>query len=167
MPKAASIFFGGGTHTDLYSTQCSSHTCHAQSIESIPLYTSRRHNKVCELGLKSHSMPTPRSTTTVILRKRKRRSTSDNLVLHCSTSPSPGCEVSESEYGPASFPAEKSVYVPVASSSQPSSSTVDRRYKCTFESCAKAYTKPARLIEHQRTHTGDVCTRLLRETSLH
>ncbi len=29
-----------------------------------------------------------------------------------------------------------------------------KRYKCTFAGCNKAYTKPSRLDEHERTHTG-------------
>ncbi|KIM33755.1 hypothetical protein M408DRAFT_60486 [Serendipita vermifera MAFF 305830] len=29
------------------------------------------------------------------------------------------------------------------------------KYKCTFEGCQKAYTKPARLEEHKRSHTGE------------
>jgi hypothetical protein len=32
-----------------------------------------------------------------------------------------------------------------------------RRYKCTHDGCDKAYTKPSRLEEHERTHTGEVC----------
>ncbi|KAI0265917.1 hypothetical protein BC834DRAFT_157744 [Gloeopeniophorella convolvens] len=48
-----------------------------------------------------------------------------------------------------------------------------RIYQCTFERCDKSYTKPSRLEEHERSHTGDrpfVCTKCdksyLRETHL-
>jgi hypothetical protein len=30
------------------------------------------------------------------------------------------------------------------------------QYKCTFSGCEKAYTKPCRLEEHERSHTGEV-----------
>jgi hypothetical protein len=40
--------------------------------------------------------------------------------------------------------------------SRPPSRT-ERRFKCTFEGCDKAYTKPSRLAEHELTHTGEVC----------
>lgn len=31
-----------------------------------------------------------------------------------------------------------------------------RRYRCVFQGCDKSYTKPCRLEEHERTHTGEV-----------
>ena len=31
-----------------------------------------------------------------------------------------------------------------------------RIYKCTFEGCDKSYSKPSRLEEHERSHTGHV-----------
>lgn len=31
-----------------------------------------------------------------------------------------------------------------------------KRYRCTFKGCDKAYTKPSRLQEHERSHTGEV-----------
>lgn len=36
------------------------------------------------------------------------------------------------------------------------SASTKRRYKCTHDGCDKAYTKPSRLEEHERTHTGEV-----------
>ena len=31
-----------------------------------------------------------------------------------------------------------------------------KRYHCAYEGCDKAYSKPSRLEEHERSHTGDV-----------
>jgi len=31
-----------------------------------------------------------------------------------------------------------------------------KHYHCTYEGCDKAYSKPSRLEEHERSHTGDV-----------
>jgi hypothetical protein len=33
-----------------------------------------------------------------------------------------------------------------------------RKYKCNYTNCNKSYTKPARLREHERSHTGEACT---------
>ena len=35
-----------------------------------------------------------------------------------------------------------------------------KKYSCTYSSCSKSYTKPSRLTEHERSHTGQV--RILR-----
>lgn len=34
-------------------------------------------------------------------------------------------------------------------------SRTERRFACTHPGCEKAYTKPSRLVEHERTHTGE------------
>ncbi|XP_006460868.1 hypothetical protein AGABI2DRAFT_204147 [Agaricus bisporus var. bisporus H97] len=54
---------------------------------------------------------------------------------------------------------------------QPSS---EKRYQCTYKGCNKAYSKPSRLAEHERSHTGErpfrceICNKsYLRETHLH
>lgn len=40
----------------------------------------------------------------------------------------------------------------------PGSQSPNRRlYHCTQQNCTKSYTKPSRLAEHQRSHTGEVC----------
>ena len=50
----------------------------------------------------------------------------------------------------------------LASSPEPTASEHDdvvpvkRPYQCTYPGCSKAYTKPSRLQEHQRSHTGEV-----------
>ncbi|KAI0043129.1 hypothetical protein FA95DRAFT_1563607 [Auriscalpium vulgare] len=69
----------------------------------------------------------------------KRRSRAGSLVLHLSGT-------SESEYE-----------APVAGPSTPTlSSKLDwlRPFPCTHYGCSKSYTKPSRLAEHERSHTG-------------
>ena len=34
----------------------------------------------------------------------------------------------------------------------------NKRYKCTYKNCEKSYSKPSRLAEHERSHTGKVGT---------
>lgn len=96
------------------------------------------------------------SSSTVTLRKRKRR---DSLVIHLS-SPSPSCEndptYTESEYdsGQASDSPANATYASEAVSK--------KRYTCAFQGCTKAFAKPSRLAEHERSHTGDVRLSALR-----
>jgi len=35
-----------------------------------------------------------------------------------------------------------------------------RKYKCNYTNCNKSYTKPARLREHERSHTGEASARV-------
>lgn len=92
------------------------------------------------------------SAITVALGKRKRR---DSLVILLS-SPAPSTEndltYTESEH---EHQLEQVSALPVTTSS---SSTLKskRHYACTFKGCIKTYTKPSRLTEHERSHTGDV-----------
>ena len=94
------------------------------------------------------------ATATVTLRKRKRLSV-DTGVLHLSSSPSPGSDVySESDYepqpGPSTIPATTTI-------DGPNIASLDKkRYSCSYEGCSKTYSKPSRLAEHERSHTGDV-----------
>lgn len=42
-------------------------------------------------------------------------------------------------------------------------SRTEKRYKCAYEGCDRAYTKPSRLAEHEMTHRNEVrivCARL-------
>ncbi|KAH9971433.1 hypothetical protein BGW80DRAFT_1322403 [Lactifluus volemus] len=85
-----------------------------------------------------------------------------SLVLHLSGA-------SESEYEPISKPGAPA---PVIVNGKLLLSS-KRIYQCTFDGCEKSYTKPSRLEEHERSHTGDrpfVCTTCnksyLRETHL-
>lgn len=95
-------------------------------------------------------------SSTVVLRKRRHSTVEleDSLVLHLSSSPSP------SYYDPEG--SEYDIPVPdcnIPGCSQgarnPKSRTV-KRYKCSYAACMKAYSKPSRLAEHERSHTGDV-----------
>lgn len=38
-----------------------------------------------------------------------------------------------------------------------------KRYQCTYDGCNNAYSKPSRLAEHERSHTGEV-SRILKES---
>ncbi len=35
---------------------------------------------------------------------------------------------------------------------------VNKRYKCTYEGCSVAFGKPSRLVQHERIHSGEVCS---------
>ncbi|PCH33538.1 hypothetical protein WOLCODRAFT_112004 [Wolfiporia cocos MD-104 SS10] len=85
--------------------------------------------------------PVHESTTTVVTGKRKRA-----LVLRISSSPSPSIDAPVVQNPPAS---------PQGGSSRDVAKPRNKRYRCEFEGCEKAYTKPSRLAEHQRSHTGD------------
>jgi len=52
---------------------------------------------------------------------------------------------------------------PEHSGSQPTK----KKYRCCFQGCEKAYTKPTRLAEHKRSHTGEVRrTQLIRDQTI-
>lgn len=51
-----------------------------------------------------------------------------------------------------------SLPTPPRTPSRPPSRT-ERRFKCQWEGCDKAYFKPARLREHELSHTGEVSSR--------
>ena len=36
----------------------------------------------------------------------------------------------------------------------------DKKYKCVYPGCDKSYTKPSRLAEHERAHSGEVSSEL-------
>jgi len=89
---------------------------------------------------------------TTVLGKRKAYSQTDCLVLHLSPAPTSS----------SSQPDHSESYQPSISQNPPiiiNGSLVPgtkKCYRCTFGGCKKAYAKPSRLEEHQRTHTGQV-----------
>ncbi|KDR75265.1 hypothetical protein GALMADRAFT_226933 [Galerina marginata CBS 339.88] len=111
---------------------------------------------------------------TTVLGKRKATRQNDSLVLHLSPAPSAS---------PAPEPSDSDSTYPVASTSKSGPPIIingllvantKKCFRCTFQGCEKAYTKPSRLGEHERSHTGqrpfacDKCEKsYLRETHLH
>ncbi|KAJ7072584.1 transcription factor iiia [Mycena amicta] len=95
------------------------------------------------------------STTTTVLGKRQR----SHFVLQVSA-------ITDPSHVPKSLPI-------IVNGTLVDSGT-KKRYQCTHPGCLKAYTKPSRLNEHERSHTGqrpfscDQCSKsFLRESHLH
>ncbi|KAF9777877.1 hypothetical protein BJ322DRAFT_1094846 [Thelephora terrestris] len=131
-----------------------------------------------------HELPITRThfmslTTTTVLGKRKSRATSEALLLQLSASESNNEYSDVSWQGPESDAefsraplnsGRKSGFVLVNGSLV---KNAKKKYHCTFSGCGKSYSKPCRLEEHERSHTGErpfVCTTCnktyLRETHL-
>ena len=77
------------------------------------------------------------TTTETVLGKRKARANS--FVLHLSSSSPP--------------PSTSAKPILVNGVLLPHT---EKRYACTYHGCQKSYSKPSRLAEHERSHTGDV-----------
>ena len=101
-------------------------------------------------------------TTTTVLGKRKNRVASETLLLQLSASESnheqsdaswqdPGSETESPQTSRTSN--KKSEFVLVNGSLV---KNAKRKYHCTFSGCEKSYSKPCRLEEHERSHTGEV-----------
>jgi len=101
-------------------------------------------------------------TTTTVLGKRKKGATSESLLLQLSASESnhersdvswqePESEVESPQTLLNSK--QKSEFVLVNGSLV---KNAKKKYHCTFSSCDKLYSKPCRLEEHERSHTGEV-----------
>ncbi|KAF8995512.1 hypothetical protein BDQ17DRAFT_1311014 [Cyathus striatus] len=87
-----------------------------------------------------------------------------DLVLRLTSSPEPSAQSTSSKVALRPPILVNGVLVPYT----------NKPYKCTYQSCGKSYSKPSRLEEHQRSHTGDrpfVChtcdKSYFRETHLH
>ncbi|EIN11739.1 hypothetical protein PUNSTDRAFT_111791 [Punctularia strigosozonata HHB-11173 SS5] len=108
--------------------------------------------------------------TTSVLGKRTRPSAAKDLVIHLAGSdPITDHETEQSDDHDTDWHPQESVGADAESEEDagPSTSTQDllvygpasprtsRKYACTYEGCTKAYTKLARLAEHERIHTGE------------
>ncbi|KAL0577742.1 hypothetical protein V5O48_004236 [Marasmius crinis-equi] len=102
------------------------------------------------------TITTPSST---ILGKRKATSNPE-YVLHLVSSPEPP-GATDSEFEPSEpEPSSKKQRValndskPILLNGKLATCDTKKRYACTYDGCTKAYTKPSRLEEHERSHTG-------------
>ncbi|KAH8100626.1 hypothetical protein BXZ70DRAFT_972621, partial [Cristinia sonorae] len=111
------------------------------------------------------------ASSTFVLRKRKHSAAEDPLILQLSSSPSPSADpFSESDYEPP----PQTFHIPTSIVDSISARAPrKKRYRCSYEGCTNSYSKPSRLAEHERSHTGDrpfVCSpcnkRYLRESHL-
>ncbi|PPQ62933.1 hypothetical protein CVT24_006173 [Panaeolus cyanescens] len=102
-----------------------------------------------------------------VLGKRKLSSKTENLVLRVSAS------TDESDFEPSTTTKFTDTRPILVNGSLVPGDT-KKRYKCTYGGCDKAYSKPSRLSEHERSHTNerpftcDTCGKsYLRESHLH
>ncbi|KAJ3733838.1 hypothetical protein DFJ43DRAFT_994538 [Lentinula guzmanii] len=89
------------------------------------------------------------ASVSVLGKRKKSASKSKGYILHLNSSPEPQTGLSESEHEPVS-----SSKKPVLVNGQSVEGNAKKRYYCTVEGCGKAYSKPSRLEEHSRSHTG-------------
>ncbi|GLB37372.1 putative zinc finger, C2H2 type [Lyophyllum shimeji] len=99
-----------------------------------------------------------------------KRSRNESLVLRLASSPEPR-NTSGSEF--EDHAAVKTWSSPPILVNGALISSTKKRYRCTHAACDKAYSKPSRLAEHERSHTGqrpfvcETCNKsYLRETHL-
>ncbi|KAG6837805.1 hypothetical protein H0H93_016173 [Arthromyces matolae] len=100
-----------------------------------------------------------------VLGKRSRRT----HVLHLSSSPEPQCNSPDT----SSLSSKPSLNRPLLINGALVPDT-KKRYECTHPGCEKTYSKPSRLEEHERSHTGkrpficETCNKsFLRDTHMH
>ena len=98
--------------------------------------------------------------TTTVLGKRKNRVTSETLLLQLSASESnheqsdvPWQEPESEVESPSRNYNRKSGFILVNGSLV---KDAKKMYHCTFSGCDRSYSKPCRLEEHERSHTGEV-----------
>ncbi|THV06098.1 hypothetical protein K435DRAFT_816192 [Dendrothele bispora CBS 962.96] len=95
------------------------------------------------------------ATTSAVLGKRKTRNPDYVLQLASSPEPQDLTAPSDSDFEPLREPSSsKDTPRPILVNGKLISNT-KKCYKCTFEGCDKTYTKPSRLEEHERSHTGE------------
>ncbi|RDB25312.1 Transcription factor IIIA [Hypsizygus marmoreus] len=105
-----------------------------------------------------------------VLGKRKARYQA-SYVLHLSSSPEPWCTQSDSDFDDVAQQ-KPPMGLPILVNGTLVPNT-KKRYQCTYDGCMKSYSKPSRLEEHERSHTGQrpfvcgTCNKsYLRETHL-
>jgi hypothetical protein len=106
-----------------------------------------------EVQISAHklfAMSTSPLLSATVLGKRKAVT---SLVLHLASSPEPSHPQSDSDFEPE---VQAKALPPIIVNGKLVENT-KKRYRCTYQGCSKAYTKPSRLEEHERSHTGEVC----------
>lgn len=83
----------------------------------------------------------------------KRRADDSHSLALCSTEVTRLSSPSDIHRAPVPVPSKHNKLVIVNGKLQIG---VKKRYQCTHEGCDKAYSKPSRLAEHERSHTGEV-----------
>lgn len=94
--------------------------------------------------------PTTVLHSEIVLGKRKTRQ-KDSLVLHLASSSEPWYSSSGSDL--ETFKRSPRPPTLVNGSLVPDTK---KRYRCTYDECQRSYSKPSRLAEHERSHTGYV-----------
>jgi len=101
-------------------------------------------------------------TTTTVLGKRRNRTTSDTLLLKLSASESNHEQSDVSWQEPESEVESPQTLI---NSKRKSGFVLSngslvknakKKYQCAFAGCENSYSKPCRLEEHERSHTGEV-----------
>lgn len=88
--------------------------------------------------------------STTVLGKRKAVRDSVSLVLHLASGSESSHALSDSDFEP------QALSLPPLIINGKLVENTKKKYRCTYQGCTKAYTKPTRLQEHERSHTGEV-----------